>query len=126
MGVKALVNVGTLSPLPEQLLEFLLVFGFDDVEAALFEGEAFGDEFAAAQGDDVSQEVASLTEVEVGVIGDGSGLGGGGEAQGGVIDELIDQDRGAVLGRGARIVFSFGGEVESVLAQFQRRKPYLR
>ena len=91
MGVKLGADIGSLCPFPEQFFEGLLVFGFFEGEAALFEIDAAGDEVAAAQGDDIGKELADLAEFGFGIVGESGGLSGSGEAERDPLDETIDQ-----------------------------------
>ena len=69
MGKEPGLDVRTFDPFPELLFELLLGFGLKGVEVLLFEVDAAREEFAAAEGDDVGEELASLAQVELGVIG---------------------------------------------------------
>ena len=95
--VEPSLDVGAFGPFPKELLEFLLAFGLVEGEALLFEAEAAGDEVAATKGDDVAQKGTDFAQVGFGVVGDGSGLGGGGEPGGDPVDEVVDE-----RGRGNR------------------------
>jgi hypothetical protein len=81
--------------------EFVLMFGAEESEALFFEGDAAGDEFAAAKGDDVGEEGADVAEFGLGVFGEVGGFGDGGEAKREPLDEVLDarESGGGLVGR---------------------------
>ena len=95
--VETSLDVGPFGPFPEELFEFLLTFSLIEGDALLFEAEAAGNEVAAAEGDNVVEKGADYAEVGFWVVGNGSGLGGGGEAGGDPVDEVVDERGGRQL-----------------------------
>jgi hypothetical protein len=77
--------------LPEEFFEGLLVFGLFQGEALLFEVNAAGDEVAAAESDDIGEELADLAQFGFGIVGEGRVVSGGGEAERNPMDEVVDQ-----------------------------------
>jgi hypothetical protein len=110
-------DVGAFGPFPEFGFVLFAGFGLEHAEAPLFEFEAASAEVAAAEGDDVSGEMAEAAEVGFGVIvfDRGEGMGGGSEADGEPLDEFIGEVMAGRLRREG-VGGVEGGEGESVLA----------
>ena len=91
VGVEFGLDVGALGPLPEEFFLLGLGFGLLQGEALLLEGESAGNEIAAAESDDVAEVVSEFAQVRFRGSGERSGLGGGGEAGGDPVDEVVDE-----------------------------------
>jgi hypothetical protein len=116
VGAKFSFDVGTVGPLPKEFFERLLGFGLLAVEALLFEVNAAGKEFAAAEGDNIGEESADIAEVGLVLVGHGRVLGGGGVALGNPVHEVLDDWAGGELLERGRIGEGVGDELESGLS----------
>jgi hypothetical protein len=112
IGIEFSLDVGSFGPFPEAFFEFGLGVGLIEGKPLLFEGKAAGDEVAATEGDNIGEERADVAQVRSGVFGDRSGLGGGGEAGGDPVDEVV-HEWGDWVWVGCRSISGFiGGKFE--------------
>jgi hypothetical protein len=117
VGVEFCLNFGAAGPFPEFLFFGLGGFGELESEALLFDGEAGGTEFAAAQGHDEDGEITEMAEGFVGADGGGGQVtSGGGVANGNPASELIGQIGGQEPLEFGIASAKGGGKIESLLA----------
>lgn len=90
VGVQLGLNVGALGPLPELGFEVLVFFSAEQSETLLFDADATGNKFAAAEGDDVVEEVADIAEFVFGVLIEGGGLSDGRETDRDPVNKMLE------------------------------------